>query len=164
MNKYSTIHTTSNNIVNNECLVWIAEVGKWPVRNILEGGYARDLNWHVKQIFHRAFKTVQQRPTADERAQGLVCILDFEGLKLEELTYLPSALFLFSFIENVIGVINKFVGDLIILNASYLAEAIMRFLRPVLGGIFERTVIYGTNKAVWLPKLRRLISANNLPE
>ncbi|CAG7728624.1 unnamed protein product [Allacma fusca] len=51
-----------------------------------------------------------------------------------------------------------------VINVNYVTETLMNLIRPIWGDLFNIAEIYGTNKAVWIPRLLKHFPRESLPE
>ncbi|CAG7725152.1 unnamed protein product [Allacma fusca] len=144
--------------------VWVAELGKWPVKEVLEEKHVVEFDWHLKQMLHRFFKSVRDRSTEENGVDEIVCIIDFADQKLDQIAHIPAARYALHFVPFAKDTLNKYVGQVFVLNTNFAAQTFLNLLQPLFGGVFGKIAVYGNNKAQWIPKLLRTIPSKSLPE
>ncbi|CAG7831453.1 unnamed protein product, partial [Allacma fusca] len=60
-------------------------------------------------------------------------------------------------------IITLALGQVVAINVSFAAELALNIARPVLGSLFQKTDIFGTDKARWSAALRRMLPENVIP-
>ncbi|CAG7731534.1 unnamed protein product, partial [Allacma fusca] len=104
-----------------------------------------------------------EKDTADSEVRQAVGLLDCEGLKVLQVTDLPTIAFLVRRIPIYFDLGSQAIGKAIFINVNHAAEVFLNLFRPVLGGIAENFEVYGNNKAKWMRELRRLLPEESIP-
>ncbi|CAG7838235.1 unnamed protein product [Allacma fusca] len=144
---------------------WISELGKYNMRAVVEKG-PEALATFDKYVLQAAFyvlKSIHDRNTDGREVSEVVFLVDYDGLDMYQLTHIPTVTFALRVARIYSDLLQVALGRCIIINANYVGELAVSLLRPILGGILERVEIYGTNKAKWMPVLKKAFPENTLP-
>ncbi|CAG7631910.1 unnamed protein product [Allacma fusca] len=144
--------------------IWIAELGRWNIKKVIEDGYIKEFDLFVKQLAHLAIKSIYERSSDDFPVDEAICVLDFADLKMEQLRHQPTVRYVLGLANEFQSVANKYLGEAIVINTNFAAETLMNLVKPILGGLFERITVYGNNKSQWIPKLLRKLPRKYVPE
>ncbi|CAG7720724.1 unnamed protein product, partial [Allacma fusca] len=140
--------------------ILVAEMGKWKWSSVFGRGAnpqtERALETHIIQALYRMSILSQDSPD-----QEAVLVLDFDGFSHAQLGNTGYLRFL----QRQLGNSEHFRGKLgygYFVNVNFVAQTMLSFVKPMLGALFERVEIYGTNPRQWAPRLLRKIPKNQL--
>ncbi|CAG7817726.1 unnamed protein product [Allacma fusca] len=146
--------------------VWVMEVGKYNYREQIEKGPegAHNLTLYLYQAIHRVIGSMLTKDTPENEIRGIFLIGDCEGLDLFQIAHLPTL----SFVLNLMRTYSDFVGILlgraVFINMNFATTALFNSFRPILGGVFSRMELYGTNKAKWKGALHKFLPEDAIPK
>ncbi|CAG7830819.1 unnamed protein product [Allacma fusca] len=144
--------------------VWIIEIGRWDMVDAIKRGQVKELDLYFKQFAYRALREIRKQSTPERPITQDVLILDFANLRLDIVTDVKSLTYALGAIRDATYIIKNFTAEVIIINANFAAETLIRQVGPILGAFFEHITVYGNNKDKWIPRLRRKIPSKFLPE
>ncbi|CAG7718325.1 unnamed protein product [Allacma fusca] len=143
--------------------IWVAETGNWFIKDIVQQGHTKDFDLYLQQLAYRIIKSMADISTPEDPVEEVVALLDFNNLAFEQLRHRPTVSYVLDLARDFRPVINKYLGDSVIINANYATEVVLNLIRPVLGSIFERLTIFGNSKQRWSPFIVRKFMPENLP-
>ncbi|CAG7837472.1 unnamed protein product [Allacma fusca] len=145
--------------------IWVLEMGRYNVRQAVEEGgeTLQALEMWMQQCAYRVMKSAIGRGTPGDENRILMFLIDADGLELSQLTHLPTLGFFLRQAFVYSKLIQDYLGATIIVNANYVAQWLINLSRPVFGHAMERVEVYGTNKATWIPQLRRKFPPDAIP-
>ncbi|CAG7819742.1 unnamed protein product [Allacma fusca] len=146
--------------------IWIAELGKWNLRKVVEAGGETFKNFdkYVQQSRIRITKSRALKSTPGHIVTEAVFLLDLDELKLSQIASVPTVSYILNLARQYRKLLTEHTGVAVVVNANFVAESLVNIVRPVFGAILERTEIYGTNRARWLPHVLRHFPKDQIPE
>lgn len=150
---------------NDDQPIWVLEYGHMDLRSVLERGpeAADFLEKYIKQFAYRMVKSIREKNETGEVNEA-VFIMDFEGLSLRQLAYVPSVRFLIRLANAFRDLVLKYTGTMLVINTNFVAENLINLVRPIFGDLLAKVEVHGTNKAKWVPVVRRTYGPENIPE
>ncbi|CAG7734345.1 unnamed protein product, partial [Allacma fusca] len=145
--------------------VWVAEVGKYDLRAEVELG-EENIQACLKYLFlavHRIVKSIYDRDTPEREIRNAVFIIDLEGFDLLQFSHTKTISLCLRLTRDYKEVTQEFMGNCVFVNVNHIGELAAALFRPILGSLMERMQLFGTNKAKWIPHLRRMLPENVIP-
>ncbi|CAG7819718.1 unnamed protein product [Allacma fusca] len=145
--------------------VWIAEVGKYNVREQVEKGpeAAQNLSRYLFQGVFRLFESMIVKDSPTKEIRNVFVIGDWEGLDITQSTHLPTVRFAMHLLRTYREFLALGIGYAIGLNVNYVTTLMFESIRPILGGLFEKIELYGTNPAKWKIALQKFLPLSAIP-
>ncbi|CAG7724624.1 unnamed protein product [Allacma fusca] len=145
--------------------IWMAEVGKYNVREQIEKGpeAARNLTLYMFQGVHRIYRSLYAKDQAGKEVRTGFFVGDCEGLDLNQATHLPTVTYALETLRKYNDFLPLLVGHVVAFNVNYIATLAFESLRPLLGGVFDKIELYGPDKARYQAALKKWIPAETIP-
>jgi hypothetical protein len=156
---------------NEDRPIGIIELGKWDARAWFKKGKEAwaDLNRHAEKMLYILKSGIHARNTTDDNGDvvpvtdELGLIIDFDGLNVAQVTTPQVLQFMTKYLGQLESLQHR-ISYAYFINVNAVASVIVRVLRPVLGSVFERIEVFGTQKKQWMPVLRRNLPEDQIPE
>ncbi|CAG7829652.1 unnamed protein product [Allacma fusca] len=143
--------------------IWVMEFGKWDVRGVVEKGGQdlKDLEKYMDQWVYRMMESMKIKSSPDNLVDEVIIIFDMDNYTLLQLNSIPTVAFLLKKIQQLRDAMN-FVETGYVVNANFMAQALVSMVRPVMGQDMEKIEVYGTNKESWVSKLLKKLPQDQL--
>ncbi|CAG7730548.1 unnamed protein product [Allacma fusca] len=146
--------------------IWIAQWGKFNLKKIVQDGKESQelFSKYVEKTARILRKSGQILSTPEHPVNEAAFILDFADLNFEQIADIETVSYALKlaqlYADDIIGGTNKVV----VVNVNHVAQLAVRLAKMVLGSVFHKIDVFGSNKAQWIPQLRRLFPPESLPE
>jgi len=145
--------------------VWIAEPGKWDWKRIVEGGdeFVDAFTKYIRQLALRNLQSWRNASIEDETIENCMAVVDMSDLPLAQVLSVDALTFFLRLNYQFKNMIARNFGYVMAINTNAVAATVINAIRPILGEVFERIEVYGTNKDKWQPELFKRIPRSELP-
>ncbi|CAG7835790.1 unnamed protein product [Allacma fusca] len=130
--------------VDEDCRpIWVGQMGRWNVRRVVERGEKSRENFrkYIEQMVYNIGKSVKlnkNTTSCSNPEEEVTGIIDLEGFNYFQLSSVSTVDFILSLFKEFVPVIIKHVYGAYVVNATYVVEALVRLIRPILGSLMER--------------------------